>query len=190
VGLLAVTACVALTAQELLLRSSADLIQVSSPKLHFLLGKPLERLRNGNAVAFDFHLAVLNEGKQSILRRNFDRFVISYDIWEEKFSVSRMRSSRSTATRLTAEGAETWCFDNIAVSAGGLPTDRPVWIRLDIRAQDSRNQKPISEDEGISLSNLIEIFSRQGKQEPNQWRLEAGPIRLQELPKTFGRTGT
>ena len=189
-GVLAVTACAALAAHELLLRSSADLIQVSSPKMHFLLGKPLERLRNGNAVAFDFHLVVLNDGKQSILRRNFDRFVISYDIWEEKFSVSRMRSSRSSATRLSAEAAETWCFDNIAVSASGLPLDNRLLVRLDIKTQDSRNQKPISEEDGISLSNLIEIFSRQGKQEPNQWRLEAGPIRLMDIPRSFGRTGT
>jgi hypothetical protein len=141
-------------------------------------------------VAFDFHLAVLNEGKQSILRRNFDRFVVSYDIWEQKFSVSRMRSSRSSATRLSAEAAETWCLDNIAVSASGLPDDKPVWIRLDIKAQDSRQQTPISEDEGISLSNLIEIFSRRGNQEQNQWRLEAGPVRLHDIQKTSGRAGT
>jgi hypothetical protein len=179
-----------LLAQDLLLRASADQIMVAAPKFHFLNGKPLERLRNGNAVAFDFHLAVLNEAKQSILRRNFDRFVISYDIWEEKFSISRMRTVRSAASRLSAEAAEAWCLDNIAVSSSGLPRDRPVWIRLDIRAQENRSSRPLGEAEGISLSSLIEIFSRPGKQEPNHWRLEAGPIRLDDIQKSAGRTGT
>ena len=189
---LAATAAASLTllAQDLVLRASADQIMVAAPKLHFLTGKPLERLRNGNAVAFDFHLAVLADGKQSILRRNFDRFVVSYDIWEEKFSISRMRTIRSAASRLSADAAEAWCLDNIAVASSGLPRDKPVWIRLDIRAQENRNAKPLGEDEGISLSSLIEIFSRTGKQEPNQWRLEAGPVRLGEIEKAVGRTGT
>jgi hypothetical protein len=163
---------------------------VSAPKLHFLTGKPLERLRNGNAVAFDFHLAVLAEGKQSILRRNFDRFVISYDIWEERFSISRMRTVRSAASRLTAGDAEAWCLDNIAVSSSGLPRDKPVWIRLEIRAQENRDPKPLTDEEGIGLLSLIEIFSRPVKQEPNQWRLEAGPITLGDIQKAAGRTGT
>ena len=189
-GAIGTAACFTLLAQNLEVRSSSDQIMVAAPKLHFLTGKPLERLRNGNAVAFDFYLAVLAESKQSILRRNFDRFVISYDIWEEKFSISRMRSARSSASRLTADAAEAWCLDNIAVASSGLPQDRPVWVRLDIRAQDARDQKPLSEDEGISLSSLIELFSRPGKQEPNQWRLEAGPMRLRDIQKGAGRTGT
>jgi hypothetical protein len=183
-------ACLALLSQELKLRSSADQIMVAAPKLHFLVGTPLERLRNGNTVAFDFYLAVLGESKQSILRKNFDRFVISYDIWEERFSVSRMRSARSSASRLTAEAAETWCLDNIAVSSVGLPADTPVWVRLDIRAQDTRDRNPLSDDDGISLSSLIDIFSKPDKQEPRQWRLEAGPMQLRDIPRSVGRAGT
>ncbi len=158
------------------MRSSSDQIRVAAPKLHFLTGNPLERLKNGNAVAFDFHLAIFGESKQSILRRNFDRFVISYDIWEERFSISRMRTARSSVSGLTADAAEAWCLENIAVSTSGLPPDRPVWVRLDIRAQDTR--QALSDQEALSLSSLIELFSRPGKREPNQWRLEAGPIRL------------
>jgi hypothetical protein len=185
-----VLASLTLLAQQLTLKASADQIMVSAPKLHFLSGKPLERLRNGNAVAFDFHLVVLGEGKQAILRRNFDRFVVSYDLWEEKFSISRMRTSRSAASRLSADAAEAWCLDNIAVTSSGLPRDTSVWVRLDIRAQENRDPMPLGEDEGISLSSLIDIFSRPGKQEANHWRLEAGPVRLADIEKAAGRTGT
>jgi hypothetical protein len=101
-----------------------------------------------------------------------------------------MRSARSSAARLTTDAAETWCLDNIAVSIVGLIPDRLVWVRLDVRA-DLRERAAIEdEDEGISLSSLIEIFSRPGKQQPNQWRLEAGPIRLRDIQKSAGRTGT
>jgi hypothetical protein len=101
-----------------------------------------------------------------------------------------MRTVRSAVSRLSADAAEAWCLDNIAVSSSGLPRDRPVWIRLDIRAQENKNATPLAEDEGISLSSLIEIFSRTAKQEPNQWRLEAGPVRLDDIEKAAGRTGS
>ena len=42
-------ASLTLFAQQLMLKASADQIMVSAPKLHFLSGKPLERLRNGSA---------------------------------------------------------------------------------------------------------------------------------------------
>ena len=180
-------ACFTLAAEQLVVRATADQILVAAPKLRFLAGKPLERLKNGNAVAFDFHLAVLGERRQEILRRSFERFVISYDIWEERFSVSRMRSHRSSAFRLDAQAAEAWCLDNIAVPSSGLPPERPVWVRLDIRAQDPRERTTSSDDESLSLTALIELFSRSGKQEPNQWRLEAGPVTLRDLRAKSGR---
>ena len=180
-------ACFTLAAQQLLVRATPDQILVAAPKLRFLAGKPLDRLKNGNAVAFDFHLAVLGENKQDILRRNFERFVVSYDIWEEKFSVSRMRTHRSSAFRLNAEAAEAWCLDNMAVSSSGLPPERRVWVRLDVRAQEGREERGAGPDEALSLASLIEIFSRSGKQEPNQWRLEAGPVTLRDIRANSGR---
>ena len=180
-------ACFSLAAQQLVVRATPDQILVAAPQLRFITGKPLERLKNGNAVAFDFHLAVLGENKQEILRRNFERFVVSYDIWEEKFSVSRMRTHRSSAFRLNAQAAEAWCLDNMAMSSSGLPPERPVWVRLDVRAQESRDGRAVGEDEALSLASLIEIFSRPGKQESNQWRLEAGPVTLRELRANSGR---
>lgn len=190
-GIAGIAGCLSLFAQQLILKATPDQVQVSAPNLHFLAGRPLERLRNGNSVAFDFHLAILNHDKQQILRRNFERFVISYDLWEEKFSIARMRSTRSSVSHLSAAAAETWCMDNMAVSSGGLPDEKPVWVRLEIRAQDSRAQRSMTDEEGLSLANLIEIFSRPAKaQDPQHWRLEAGPVYLRDIRKSGGRTGT
>jgi hypothetical protein len=174
--------CLCLWAQELLIRSSADQVHVTAPQFHFLTGKPLDRIRNGNAVAFDFQLSALGESKVSVLRRSFERFVISYDLWEEKFSVARMRSKHNSAPNLSAAGAEAWCIENIALSSSGLPQDAPIYIRLEVRAQDPREQNAVLTDPGISLSGLIDIFSRAAKTQPqNFWRLEAGPLRLADF---------
>ena len=97
-----------------------------------------------------------------ILRRGFERFVVSYDLWEEKFSATRMRTARTSASHLTAEAAESWCLDHLSVPAGGLTTDKPVYVRLDVRAQEPKERRPVDEDEGISLARLIDIFSRAG----------------------------
>ncbi|HYP12465.1 MAG TPA: hypothetical protein VEQ63_00960, partial [Bryobacteraceae bacterium] len=66
---------VPLVAQELVIRSTPDLLQVSAPKLHFLTGKPLERLKSGNSVPFDFHLSLLTDNKQAVLRQSVERFL-------------------------------------------------------------------------------------------------------------------
>src|SRR5688572_24208583 len=102
-------------AAELTVRSTGDALKVAAPNFHFLSGKPLSRIRDGNAVSFDFQLSVLADSRTSVLRRTFERFVISYDLWEERFSVTRMRSSQASASRLTVEAAEAWCLDGIAL---------------------------------------------------------------------------
>ena len=133
-----VSLCFGLAAPELIVKRTEDQLYVTAPRLSFLTGKPLERLHNGQKVAFDFQLSVLGQSKADVLRRGFERFVISYDIWEERFSVTRMRSSRNSVKRLSSEAAEAWCLDNITFSASGLPLDQPVYVRLEVRAQEPK----------------------------------------------------
>src|SRR6476620_2264764 len=174
--------------QELLVRKDGDKVHISAPKLHFLTGKPLQRIQNGNAVAYDFQLSVLGEAKTAVLRRSFERFVFSYDLWEERFSVARMRSTQGSASHLTAAAAETWCLENMAFSTSGLPLDQPVWIRLEVRAQEPKESINPAADQGISIANLIEIFSRAGKtRQPQYWKLETGPVKLATLRAATGR---
>ena len=46
-----------------------------------------------------------------------DRFTVSYDVWEEKFSVVRVSDFRRSLMLLSASSAESWCLDNIVISA-------------------------------------------------------------------------
>lgn len=181
----ALAASLCVLAQDLIVRRTTDTLLVAAPRLRFLTGKPLERMRNGASVTYDMQLSVLNESRQLVLRRGFERFVVSYDLWEEKFSATRMRSARASASHLSAEAAEIWCLDHLSVPVGGLSTDKPVIVRLDIRAQEAKDRRASDDDEtGISLGRLIEIFSRAGNPSSGtQWRAEAGPISLQTIPQ-------
>ncbi len=170
------------------MRNGGDQLHIEAPKLHFLTGKPLERIQNGNAVAYDFQLSVLAEAKTAVLRRSFERFVFSYDLWEERFSVTRMRSTQSLASHLTSAAAEAWCLDSMAFPSAGLPFDQPIWIRLEVRAQDAKEPGPVGGEEGISIASLIDIFGRASKtKQPQYWKLEAGPLKLANLRTAAGR---
>ncbi|HYO84603.1 MAG TPA: hypothetical protein VES20_24590 [Bryobacteraceae bacterium] len=166
-------------AGDLQVRLEAGTLRLSASRLQFLTGKPLERLRNGASVAFDIQVSVLADSRQSILRRSFERFVVSYDVWEERFSVTRMRSSRSSASHLTAAAAQAWCLERFSMEAGGLPDNRPLWFRLDVRAAEARDP---NNDESLSLAALIELFSRPVKlSSGGQWRAESDAVVIAEL---------
>jgi hypothetical protein len=181
-SVVASAACICVVAQDLLLRHSNDQVRVAAPRLHFLTGKPLERMRNGASVTYDMQLIILADNRQAILRRAFERFVLSYDLWEEKFSATRMRTERTSAAHLSADAAESWCLDHLAMPTGGLAFDKPVYVRLDVRAQEPKEKRSLDENDGISLARLIEIFSKAGTPgSGGQWRAEAGPIQLQNL---------
>jgi hypothetical protein len=174
-------------AQDVLVRAAGEQLQISAPSLHFISGKPLESLRNGAALAFDIQVSVLSDSPQIAPRRAFERFVVSYDLWEERFSVTRMRSTRAAASHLTAPQAESWCLDRLELPTTGLPRDRQLWVRLDIRANHGRDTQPLEED-GLSIGALIELFSRPGKTPGvTQWRSESGAFTLASLSRTQSR---
>ena len=179
----AVTAvCLGVVAQDLVLKRSSGELRVSAPKLHFITGKPLERMRNGASVTYDMQLTVSGSDREFVLRRGFERFVLSYDLWEEKFSATRMRTAKTSASHLTVEAAEAWCLDHLSIPAAGLATDKPVYVRLDVRAQAPKERRTPEDDDGISLGRLIDIFSKAGNASPgSQWRAESGPIDLRTL---------
>ena len=68
-----------------------DLLRISAPQLNFLNGKPLERLKDGGSVAFVAQISLhTSPGAVVSATRTAARFAFSYDIWEEKFSVTRV----------------------------------------------------------------------------------------------------
>jgi hypothetical protein len=154
-------------------------IRVTAPNLHFLTGKSLARLHDGAAVPFDFQLIISSGSKNNVVARSLERFMVSYDVWEEKFSVVRVRDFRRSGMRLSATSAESWCLENIFVPAASLQAGQQLWARLEIRTVESR--EPLSADSGINLATLIEIFSRPSRPQQDRWSLESAPFQLASL---------
>jgi len=167
--------------EDLIPRFADGQIQVSAPRLHFISGKQLERLRNGASVPFDFQLTLSAGFKGNSLSRAFERFVVSYDLWEEKFSVVRQRDRRTSSVRLSATQAESWCLDNLVLPTSGVPSDKNLWVRLEVRSTETRDAAAAANSDGISLTTLIDLFSRPARGQQDHWAIETGPFRLAEL---------
>jgi hypothetical protein len=179
----------AMFAEELVLTWREDRLQFSAPRVHFIGGRPLDLLHNAASVPFDFQLTIASGTRTHEFRKITDRFVISYDLWEEKFRVVKTQSPRKAADHLTSLAAESWCWQQISdqTSDGlhALGEKEPFWARLEIRAEDGKDGplfgRPLT-DAGISLTSLIELFSRPPQSQQSHWGpYEAGPFTLDEL---------
>ena len=165
-----------------------DNLHVSAPQLQFLTGKPLQRLKNADTVFFLSQLTLFTDPFQTAYRRAPDRFVVSYDIWEEKFSVTILSNERRRVSNLSAEGAQAWCLENLAISSSGLTPERQFWLRFELRTVDPRDSSDLVGESGINLTRLVELFSRPPSSQQPHWVREAGPLRLADLRRVGGRT--
>jgi hypothetical protein len=183
----------AMAAEELILSTHDHQLEFAAPRVHFLGGgRPLELLHNAAPVDFDFQVTLWSGSRDHVFRRIAERFVVSYDLWEEKFSVAGLQNPRKSASHLAASAAEAWCVEQMSVDVTGLDAAQPFWARLEIRAQDRKENGPLLgrgkiTDSGISLTSLIEIFSRPPQAAQAHWTLDAGPLTLNELKQSHGR---
>jgi hypothetical protein len=156
-------------------------LRVTAPTLRFISGRPLDRLHNGAPVPFALQLSISTDRFQSVLTRDIQRFIFSYDLWEEKFTVVKLGGARTTQSHLTARTAEAWCVGAMAVGAAGLASRQPFWLRLEARAENPGEDAGIGSEQGVTLARLIEFFSRRTHGEPSRWVVDCGPLRLAEL---------
>ena len=178
--------------EPLLVSFDGDNIHVAAPSLHFLTGKPLDRLKDAATVVYLSKLTLSGDNFATAFRPPVpERLIVSYDLWEEKFSVTiRGASTRTTPRLLNASQAEAWCFENLAVSALGLASNRPFWLRLELRTADQREIPRLVGDSGISFTGLIELFGRKAGADDFHEERSAGPFRLIDLPRTVLGRGT
>jgi hypothetical protein len=166
--------------------SDGDNLHVAASQLHFLTGRPLARLKDGNVVVFLSQLTLFRDDHVTVIKSQPERITVSYDLWEEKFQVG-MAVDRRSASRLSVGETEAWCIENLAISALGLETQRPFWLRFELRAASEKEVSAVAGDTGISIRGLIEMFSRRAGADQPHWELDAGPLRLGDLPRTAVR---
>lgn len=191
----------AMFAQELVVQSQDDELHVAAPKLHFLTGASLDRLKNGATEPYDLQLSLWVDNRSNLFDRAVARFAVSYDLWEEKFGVTRISGSntlragitrrsreRRSVSHLTADAAESWCIDNLALPMSGLEPRQMLWLRLEVRSADPKDSTSLFGDSGVSLTRLIDLFSHPPRSGQQRWTLDAGPLRMSEIrrPGTRG----
>jgi hypothetical protein len=154
--------------------------------LHFLTGKALERLKDARTVAFLSQLTLLQEDRVTLFRRTPQRFFVSYALWDEKFKVTIPGATPESSLWPTAEQAENWCLENLAISALGMAPERPFWLRFDLGIVDPKELSKVWTDSGISVSGLIETLSRKPDTHEMHWTMEKR-LRLMDLRRTAAR---
>jgi len=180
-------ACFPLGAQNLTPRLVNDHLRVAAPQPKFLAGQVLERLHNGAPVALVLQLSLSTDGTTSVWGRDIARFVLSYDLWEEKFAITRLGRPPGAVSHLTAEVAQAWCVEALAIPVAGLGADKPFWLKLEVHTEDAKEAAGLETEGGVSLARLVELFSRRARGRQERWTAQAGPLRLADLRKSSGR---
>ena len=169
-----------LRAQTLTVRAVADALHVRTSGLGFIAGSVLDRLKDGRSVPVDFDLVVLDKPNGAIIARAQQGFNLSFDLWEQRFAVTRIGPMPRSISHLTARAAEDWCLDNVTVplaSLGRTGRDTPFWVRVEYRIQD-RASTAGPDDSTFTLQTLIDVLSRRREDENRGKSVEAGPFRL------------
>jgi hypothetical protein len=183
-GLVVPLSRAAAVAETLHVSFDGDNIHVSTPGLHFLTGKPLERLHNTDTVVFLSQITVYSDAYYTVFRRLPERVIVSWDLWEEKFAVAIPGPAARSRSHLAAAEAEAWVIDNLAISALGMDPSRQFWLKFELHTADRRDVSKLLGDSGISVSGLIEMLTRERGLEESYFTRTAGPLRLMDLPRT------
>jgi hypothetical protein len=164
------------SAQAVAMHVVRDELHVRAPGFRFLTGTALDRLKDGRAVPFDFELGLRprpGAAADHVVRR---RFVLSYDLWEERFAATLMGTPSRSISHLTAADAEAWCLDQLTVPLGVLAANQPFWVHLQYVAEE-RDREP-RDSGGFTLGGLIERLSQRRQPGAPGNEIEAGPFRL------------
>ena len=166
-------------AQTVTVRTVADVLHVQARGFSFIEGPVLARLKEGRSVRIDFEVTVLAKPGGQVMKQLMQSFALSFDLWEERFAVSRVGAPPSSISHLRQRDAETWCLENLRmpVSSLGIGRDTPFWIRLAYRVQDV---VAAAEEQGerYTLRGLIDRLSRRSEEDNLARSIDAGPFRL------------
>jgi len=167
--------------QSLMVERRGDQLQIAAPRLHFLTGKALDKLHNGSTVNYVLALTVSEESGRSPVFFVKERFVVSFDLWEEKYSIVQKGSEGRAISHLSATMAEAWFLENVPIPVRAVPEKKPFVIKLECAINEIEEESEGKSDSGLTLAGLIEVFSRKKREEPLHWEASVGPLRLSEL---------
>jgi hypothetical protein len=159
-----------------------------APNLHFLTGKALERLKDADTVIFIAQVLLFTIDQSIPLNQTVGKFVVSYDILEEKFKAVITESASRSRAGMTATQAEAWCLESLAIGTAGLAADRPFYLSLDMRAAGPKEQ--FDNVMANPVRAFLEMLSRKAGPGEQHWGpFESRPLRLSDLVRTTAGRG-
>src|SRR5579871_380486 len=163
--------------ESLVVSFDGDNIRVAVPGFHFLTGKPLERLKAADTVVFDSQVTLFNDERGTSIFHHpvTERLIFSYDLWEQKFSVTvkAVGTTNRSKSLMTAPQAEAFALGELAINALGLAPDVPFWLRFDLVVRSNKDLSSAVGDSGISVTGLLQY----GLSAPGL-RQKGGPISI------------
>ena len=112
-----------------------------------------------------------------------ERFLVSFDLWEEKYSVIQTGPEGHSASRLSAAAAEAWCLENMPIPLRAVPERRSFMIRLECSIDENKKGNGEENNSRLTLAALIDIFSLKRGEEPLKWEADTGALRLDDLKR-------
>jgi hypothetical protein len=182
IAFLAIASSATLSGQTVTVAVVDDLLRVRAPGFGVIRGETLNRLKNGQTVRFDIELTLVDKPGAAPALGARQRFVLSYDLWEERFAVTNVGASRSLS-HLTASDAETWCLEQLAVPLRDLARfgrDAPFWIRLESRIEEGGGANT-NDDAGYTLRGLIDVLSRRRRAGELRDVIQGGPFTINAI---------
>ena len=169
-----------LGAQSVTLTRVNETLHVRAPEFRFLQGRVLTQLRDGRTARLDVRLELLGRANGPGLAQTEQAFTVSFDLWEERFAVTRLGQPARSVSHLTSTAAEAWCLENVTIAASAIQADRrnAVWMRLVLKARDDAPARQTDEESGFSIRILIDALGRRDARDAPPLVLEAGPFNV------------
>ena len=167
--------------QSMTFKTAGGALQVQAPGVAFIEGAVANRLRDGRSIRIEVGLTVLEQPRGATVAQTQQSYALSFDLWEERFAVTRIGTPARSISHRTAKNAEAWCLEHLTIpltALSRLGRDTPFWIRLAYRVQDGPAVAEPDTGEGLTLTALIDRLSRRRAQTEAERAVEAGPFRL------------
>ena len=180
IALVLIASPLRLAGQSMTVRAVSGALHVRVPGLSFIEGQLSERLQDGRSVRIDFEITVLEKSQGQSITKAQHSFNLSFDLWEQRFAVTRLGQTPRSISHLTSRAAEDWCLDNVTVplsALGRFVRDTPFWVRIEYRVQE-RASAGNAEESTFTLQTLIDVLSRRRADQEQGKSMEAGPFRL------------
>ena len=107
-------------------RLDGEMLYVSAPDLHFLTGKPLDRLKDGRTVTFIAQLSLSLDDNRTDSAAPSAALRLQLRRLGSGQVLGHQAGRRPPRKGLSAAAAEAWCLESLAINTSGIAPDRPV----------------------------------------------------------------